>query len=77
MSDNKVFIDINGERIELTGEALIEHNNNREDYSVYLERKQKEAEDILLKRQELLDRLGITAEEAHLLLGGNQLGHNF
>ena len=77
MSDNKVFIDVNGERIELTGDALIEHNNNREDYSVYLERKQKEAEDILFKKQALLDRLGITAEEAQLLLGGNQLGYNF
>ena len=68
MTENKVFIDINGERIELIGEALNEHLKNQEIYADYLARKQKEVEDIMAQKQIVLDRLGLSADEAKLLL---------
>lgn len=68
MNDDKVFVDVNGDRIELTGEALVEHLKTRENYADYLAKKQKQVEDILAQKQILLDRLGLTADEAKLLL---------
>lgn len=68
MSDNKVFVDVNGDRIELTGEALSEHLKTRENYADYLAKKEKEIQDVLEKKQIVLDRLGITSNEAKLLL---------
>jgi hypothetical protein len=40
-------------------------------YSDFQELHAKEASDLLARRQALLGRLGITEEEAKLLLGGN------
>ena len=68
MTIEKVFIQIDNERIELVGKDLEEFQAARLEYSNAI--KAKEAEQATA-RQAVLDRLGITAEEAQLILGGN------
>lgn len=52
---------------ELTAQEIAE----REEYKTQEEQRQAEAEAKATARQAILNRLGITAEEAQLLLGGN------
>jgi hypothetical protein len=65
----EIWVGINDERVQLEGEALNEFIAQRD---AYLEAK-KEAEEIALAKKAvvkaaLLDRLGITEDEAKLLL---------
>lgn len=52
---------------EYTDEEMIEH----EKLLVRRETEKAEAEAKAAQKQEILDRLGLTAEEAQILLGGN------
>lgn len=57
--------------VELTDEEQQERNIQAAEILTIKEAKLQEATETLAKRQALLDKLGITEEEARLLLGGN------
>ena len=68
-TQNKVFIQIDNERIELTGAELEEFNADRAGIQAQFA---AEADALALKqaaRQAVLDKLGLTADEAQALLG--------
>jgi hypothetical protein len=68
MSNEKIFIGIDNERIELTGadkEAFLADRQKRLDE---LAAQAAEAQAKAQAKAELLERLGITADEAKLLL---------
>jgi hypothetical protein len=68
---NSVIVYIDDERIELTGKDAIDFEATRtENHQNYLDQQAKKAKDATAKAA-LLTKLGITAEEAALLLGGN------
>lgn len=54
---------------EMTSQEIENHLRTQQEYAKNKELKQKEAELIATKRAELLARLGISEEEARLLLG--------
>jgi len=68
MSDEKIFVGIDNERIELIGDAKKAFLADRQNYANFMA--QIEAEKIAKAQTKaaLLDRLGITAEEAASLL---------
>jgi hypothetical protein len=68
MSNEKIFIAIDDQRIELTGaekEAFLADRKATADHQAQIE---AEAEAKATAKAALLDRLGITADEAKLLL---------
>jgi len=65
----KIFISIDDERIELTGEALDAFLADRAKMQEELQAEQEKLAELAAKRAELLARLGITEEEAKVLLG--------
>ena len=66
---NNVIVYIDDEKIELTGSKLETFEADRaKTHQEYLDRKAKEAANVI-KREALLVKLGITVEEAALLLG--------
>ena len=58
-------------QIELTAEEIIEFQQHYDEAKIKSDADQAEAEAKAIAKAELLERLGITAEEAQLLLGGN------
>jgi len=67
----KIYIQENQEKIEATGKVLQQILTDREAETRAKALKQAEAEAKAAQRQALLNRLGITEEEARILLGGN------
>jgi len=65
----KIFISIDDERIELTGEALDVFLADRAKMQEELQAEQEKLAELAAKRAELLARIGITEEEAKILLG--------
>jgi hypothetical protein len=65
----KIYVDINGERIEATGEILEQLLSQRKQYADDQIVKTAEAEVKSQAKAKLLERLGITEDEAKLLLG--------
>ena len=68
MSNEKIFIGIDDQRIELTGadkEAFLADRKARADYQAQIE---AEAEAKATQKAALLERLGISEDEARLLL---------
>ena len=66
---NSVIVYIDDEKIELTGEDALNFEATRsENHQKYLDRQAKITKDAV-DRSALLTKLGITAEEAALLLG--------
>jgi len=68
---NQVQIQIGDEVTTLKGDELIAFNDMRAELQAEYEARKAEAETKATARQALLTKLGITAEEAKLLLGGN------
>ena len=64
----KIFVGIDNEVVELEGEAREAFLLDRKKEAKILENRKAEAEAKGAEKQALLDRLGITAEEAQLLL---------
>jgi hypothetical protein len=68
MTIEKIYVSVDSEKVELTGKALEDYLAQRElDLIADKERENKQAEQSVAKAA-LLNRLGITAEEAALLL---------
>jgi phage terminase Nu1 subunit (DNA packaging protein) len=67
----KIYIQENQEKIEATGEVLEQILADRQAEAQAKALKQAEAEAKAIAKAALLNKLGITAEEAQLLLGGN------
>lgn len=66
--DTAIKIGVDEEIIELTGKELKEFEAERsKSHKEFLDRKAQQAENVI-KREALLIKLGITAEEAALLL---------
>ena len=53
---------------EMTNEELVESQNAQAEHNAVVAKQEDEKAKIAMKRQALLDKLGITAEEAKLLL---------
>jgi hypothetical protein len=68
MTTEKIFIGIDNERIELTGEALESFIAERAIRIQEAEAKALEAEAKAAQKAALLERLGISEDEARLLL---------
>lgn len=66
---NKVEIQIGDEITTLKGDELIAFNNMRAELQAEGEARKAEAEAKATARKALLEKLGITADEAKLLLG--------
>ena len=64
----KIFIAEDGQRIELTGEALETYLAQREKDLADLQKKEAQRLENEAKKQAVLERLGITEEEAKLIL---------
>jgi hypothetical protein len=64
----KIYIQNDNEKIELTGAALADFLNVQKEIKEAELAKQAEAEARAQAKAELLERLGITADEAKLLL---------
>jgi hypothetical protein len=67
----KEFNAITGEEIITEREETAAETKERLDYAAEIAALKAEAEAKAAARQAILDRLGLTAEEAQLLLGGN------
>ena len=65
----KIFVGIDDEVIELKGEAKTAFILDRQNEAKALEDRKAEVEAKEAQRQAILDRLGLTADEAKLLLG--------
>ena len=68
-NSEQIFIGIGNDKIELLGDEKIAFLADREAMNVNQANIELE---IKQKRQSILDKLGITEEEAQLLLGGNK-----
>ena len=66
-----ILAQVGNEIIELQGEALAKFLTNREQLAKEEEQRILELKEKEIARAALLARLGITQEEAQLLLGGN------
>ena len=60
-----------GETTVFEREETAQEKSEREAYAAFVAEKQAEAEIKSAQRQALLSRLGLTEEEAKILLGGN------
>jgi hypothetical protein len=67
----KEFNVITGETTVIERDETAEETKARLDRAAKIEAEQAEAEAKAAQRQALLNRLGITEEEARILLGGN------
>lgn len=67
----KIFDIQTGEETVIEREETPEEEKNRLEQQALFAQEQVETEAKAAARQPILDRLGITAEEAQLLLGGN------
>ena len=67
----KEFNAITGEETITEREETAQEQAEREAFQTEIATKQAEASAKTTARQAILDRLGLTAEEAQLLLGGN------
>ena len=67
----KEFNVITGETTVIERDETAEETKARLDHAAKIEAEQAEAEAKAAQRQALLNRLGITEEEARILLGGN------
>ena len=65
--ENKIYVGINNERVEATGELLVQVLQSQAIAQELTEKREAKA----TQRQALLARLGLTEEEARILLGGN------
>ncbi len=65
----KIFVGIDDEVIELKGEAKTAFILDRQNEAKALEDRKAEVEAKEAQRQAILDRLGLTTDEAKLLLG--------
>lgn len=65
----KIFVGIDDEVIELKGEAKTAFILDRQNEAKALEDRKAEVEAKEAARKAILDRLGLTADEAKLLLG--------
>jgi hypothetical protein len=68
MTTEKIYVGIDHERVELTGTELDAYLANREAIKAEKATRQAEAQAKAQAKAELLERLGITADEAKLLL---------
>jgi hypothetical protein len=68
MTKEKIYIQIDDERIEATGEILKEILDRREKAKLLKESQAAEAEARATQKAALLERLGISEDEARLLL---------
>jgi hypothetical protein len=68
MTKSKIFIGVDNERIEATGEVLAQILADAEIYNQQKLEKETEAQAKEIAKAALLDRLGITEDEAKLLL---------
>lgn len=68
---NEVKVQVGDEIRVLEGDELIAFNNMRAELQAEGEARKAEIEAKATARKALLNKLGITAEEAQLLLGGN------
>ena len=68
MTIEKIYIGIDNERIEATGQELQDILDYRASKQLLKEQLEAEAEAKATQRQAILDRLGLTSEEANLLL---------
>jgi len=67
-TDNKIYVGIDDQVIELTGAKKVEFLAQRALDTAETLQRQSEAEAKTQAKAELLERLGITADEAKLLL---------
>ncbi len=67
----KEFNALTGQETITEREETAQEQAEREAFQAEIATKQAEAEAKATARQAILDRLGLTAEEAQLLLGGN------
>ena len=68
MTKEKIYVGIDNERIEATGEVLAQILADKEIYNQQKLEKEAEAQAKDVAKAALLDRLGITEDEAKLLL---------
>lgn len=68
--NEEIWVGINDERVKLEGEALAQFIAQRDAYLEVQAEAEALAAEKEAKRQAILDRLGLTEEEAQLLLGG-------
>lgn len=68
MTQEKIFIGIDNERIEATGEVLAQILADKEIYNQQKLQEEAETQAKAQAKAELLERLGITEDEAKLLL---------
>jgi len=69
MTTNKIYIGIDDERIEATGQELQDILDYRASKKLLKEALEAEAATKATQRQAILNRLGLTEDEARLLLG--------
>ena len=67
----KIFDIQTGEETFVEREETADEKNQRLAYEKQTKKEKEEAEARLAARQAILDRLGLTEDEARLLLGGN------
>jgi hypothetical protein len=66
---SKIFVNVDGINIEATGEVLQDILDFQAKCKLEKEGKEAEAKTKATQRQAILDRLGLTEDEARLLLG--------
>lgn len=69
MADDKIYIGIDDEIVEAKGEVLESLLEYRAKVRERVEAQQAEAEQKALARLQILERLGLTEDEAKILLG--------
>ena len=68
---HEFWVDVHGERRLANEEETAALLKIQADYRAEIEAEEKAKAEAAIKRQALLDKLGITEDEARLLLGGN------
>ncbi len=64
----KIYIQNDAEKIELTGKALADFLADQEILKAELNAQEQERQNVATQKQSVLTKLGLTAEEAALLL---------
>jgi len=69
MTNNKIYVGVDNQRVEATGQAFQDILDYRAQKKTYKETQQAEAQANASAKSALLAKLGITEDEAKLLLG--------
>ena len=69
MAPEKIFVQINNERVELTGEALEDFLAMRAQMQAEEAARQAEQETKAAQKTAILERIGLTEEELQIVLG--------